>query len=188
MKIDTSIIPNFDALPEEAKAAILGMEFADAPDMSQYVAKSVFDKKASEAADLTKQLRSRMSEEEASKAKAAEDLAAIQRELEELRHEKAVTELTKKWMGVGYSEELATATARAMAAGEMDAVFKNHSKFLAEREKALKAELLRSTPTPPAGSGSKTITKEQFEAMDYSARSELFESNRELYNELNGGN
>ena len=42
MKIDTTLIPNFDALPEEAKAAILGMEFADAPDMSQFVAKSVF--------------------------------------------------------------------------------------------------------------------------------------------------
>ena len=57
MKIDTTKIPNFDALPDEAKNAILAMEFADAPDMSQFVAKSVFDKKASEAADLNKQLK-----------------------------------------------------------------------------------------------------------------------------------
>ena len=34
MKIDTSKIPNFDALPQEAREAITGMEFADPVDMS----------------------------------------------------------------------------------------------------------------------------------------------------------
>ena len=58
MKIDTTLIPNFDELPEEAKSAILEMEFAEAPDMSQFVAKAVFDKKASEVAELNKQLKS----------------------------------------------------------------------------------------------------------------------------------
>ena len=77
MKIDTNLIPNFDALPEEAKAAILGMEFADAPDMSQFVAKSVFDKKASEAADLSKQLKSRMTQDEQAAAQQAETLATM---------------------------------------------------------------------------------------------------------------
>ena len=34
MKIDTSKIPNFDALPKEARDAISGMDFADPVDMS----------------------------------------------------------------------------------------------------------------------------------------------------------
>lgn len=188
MKIDTTMIPNFDALPEEAKEAILSMEFDDAPDMSQFVSKAVFDKKASEAADLSKQLKSKMSQDEQEAAKQAETLANMQAELEALRQEKTVSDLTKRWMGVGYSEELATSTAKAMTAGELDAVFKNHAKFLADREKALKAELLKQTPTPAAGGASTNVTKEQFDEMDYSARMKLFDENRELYDELNGGN
>ena len=82
MKINTNLIPNFDALPEEAKEAILGMEFADAPDMSQFVAKAVFDKKASEAADLSKQLKSRMTQDEQAAVQQAETLASLQAELE----------------------------------------------------------------------------------------------------------
>ena len=71
MKIDTNLIPDFENLPEEAKSAIVAMEFADAPDMSQFVAKSVFDKKASEAAELSKQLKSQMTQEEQAAAKQA---------------------------------------------------------------------------------------------------------------------
>ena len=68
MKIDTSKIPNFDALPQEAREAITGMEFADPVDMSKYVEKAVFDRKASAAADLSKQLKSKMTEDEAAAA------------------------------------------------------------------------------------------------------------------------
>ena len=183
MKIDTTKIPNFDALPDEAKAAILDMEF-DEPDMSQYVAKSVFDKKASEAAELGKQLRSKMTQDEQLQAQQAETLAAMQAELETLRQEKAVTDMTKRWMGVGYSEELATATAKAMAQGEMDTVFKNHAKFLADREKALKAELLKSTPTPPAGDGEKKTTLDDFRKMSLAEKQKFATENPAAYNDL----
>ena len=112
MKIDTTKIPGFDALPDEAKAAIVAMEFEDVPDMSQYVSKATFDKKASEAADLGKQLRSRMTEEEVAKAKAAEDMANVMAELEALRADKAIGEYTTQFMGIGYSEDLAKETAK----------------------------------------------------------------------------
>lgn len=42
MKIDTSKIPNFSDLPENVRDAITAMEL---PDMSQFVAKSTFDKR-----------------------------------------------------------------------------------------------------------------------------------------------
>ena len=188
MKIDTNLIPNFDALPEEAKAAILGMEFADAPDMSQFVAKSVFDKKASEAADLSKQLKSRMSQDEQAAAQQAEALASMQAELETLRADKAISEYTAQFLAIGYDEKLAKSTAAALHKGDMVAMFKNHATFVSDRDKAMKAELLKSTPTPPAGAGAASITKEQFDEMDYSARMKLYTENKELYNELNGGN
>ena len=157
MKIDTTMIPNFDKLPQDAQDAILGMEFADAPDMSQFVSKSVFDKKASEAADLGRQLKARMSEDELAKVKAEEERAAMRARIEELERENKVSEFTSQYLGIGYSEELAKSTAIALQKGDMSTVFKNHTIFTNDREKALRAELLKATPTPPAGSGTGAI-------------------------------
>lgn len=188
MKIDTSKIPNFDTLPEDAKAAIIGMEFADAPDMSKYVAKSVFDKKASEAAELGKQLKSKMSEEEQAAAKAAEEREAIMAELEQLRAEKLVDQHTAKFLGLGYDENLARETAAALAKGDTEVVFKNHAKFIADREKALKAEILKSTPTPPAGDGAEKKTREDFKKMSLAEKQAFARENPEMFNEFIGGN
>ena len=188
MKIDTNLIPNFDALPEEAKAAILGMEFADAPDMSQFVAKSVFDKKASEAADLSKQLKSRMTQDEQAAAQQAEEMAAMRAELESMRAEKAISEYTAQFLAIGYDEKLAKSTAAALHKGDMTAMFKNHALFVAERDKAMKAELLKSTPTPPAGDGDKGPSKEAFQKMTLAEKQKFAAENPDAYNTFYGGN
>ena len=62
MKIDVTKIPNFETLPDDVKTAITGMDII--PDMSGYVEKAVFDRKASEASSLSKQLREKMTEDE----------------------------------------------------------------------------------------------------------------------------
>ena len=63
VKVDTSKINGFDALDENAKKALAGLEVeVPEPDYTGYVKKEVFDKKASEAADLSKQLKSKMTE------------------------------------------------------------------------------------------------------------------------------
>jgi hypothetical protein len=184
MKIDTNLIPNFDELPEEAKAAILGMEFADAPDMSQFVAKAVFDKKASEAAELSKQLKSKMSQEEQAAAKQAEALAAMQAELENLRADKAISEYTAQFLALGYGENLAKSTAEALHKGDMATVFKNQAVFVAEREKSMKADLLKSTPVPPAGNGEKAPSKEEFKKMNLVEKTKFAAEHPDLYKEF----
>ena len=187
MKIDTTLIPNFDELPEEAKAAILEMEFAEAPDMSQFVAKAVFDKKASEAAELSKQLKSRMTQDEQAEAKRAEALAAMQSELESLRADKAISEYTAQFLALGYGEKLAKSTAEALHQGDMATVFKNQATFTTEREKALKAEMLKNTPVPPAGNGEKGPSKEEFKKMSLAEKAKLATENPEIYKEFYGG-
>ena len=188
MKIDVTKIPNFETLPEDVKTAILGMDFVDAPDMSQFVSKATFDKKATEAAELSRQLRAKMSEDELAKAKADEDMAAIKAELEQLRAEKIIGENTAKFLELGYDSKLAQATAMAMANGEMDLVFKNHAKFLADREKALRAEILRDTPTPPAGDGTNTVTREDYSKMSLADKAKFAEENPDKVKEFYGGN
>ena len=187
MKIDTKQIPNFDTLPDEAKDAILAMEFADAPDMSAYVLKSTFDKKASEAAELNKKLRERMTEDEVQAAKAAEEQAAIMAELEALRAEKKVAVYVNSYLSMGYEEKLAKSTAEALAKGDMDTVFKNQKTHADAREKALRTELLKGTPSPAPGKSEVGKTKEEFTKMTLAEKARFAEENPEAYKEFYGG-
>ena len=189
MKINTNQIPNFDALPDEAKNAILNMEFADAPDMSQFVSKSVFDKKASEAAELSKQLKSRMSEEEAKAVKDAEEREALLARVEELEREKTMNTYINSCLALGYDEKLAKATAEALVKGDIDTVFKNQKIHNEVREKAIRSELLDTTPAPSGGgNGDGTMTLEKLRAMSAKERYEFSQNNPEEYKTLYGGN
>ena len=187
MKIDTTQIPNFDSLPEDVKNAILDMDIGDAPDMSQFVAKHVFDKKASEAAELSKQLRSRMSEEEAKATKEAEERAALLARVTELEKEKTITGYTNSFLSLGYDEKAAKATAEALASGDMDLVFINQKKHIETREKLLRAELLKETP-PPAGGKSVTKTREDILKMTLVEQVKFAQEHPEQYKEIFGGN
>lgn len=188
MKIDINMIPNFENLPEEAKAAILAMEFADAPDMSQFVAKSTFDKKASEAAELGKKLRERMTEDEAKAIAEAEEKAALIARVEQLELEKAVTGYTASYLAMGYPENLAKSSAEALAKGDNETLFKNQKLHADAREKALRAELLKETPAPPAGKPESGMKKEDFKKMTLAEKNKLYQDNPDAFNEFYGGN
>lgn len=187
-KIDTSKISGYDTMSVEEKLAALEAMELEEPDLSGYVKKDVADKYASEAAGYKKQLRDRMTEDEATKAKAAEDMEKIMAEVETLRAEKAIGEYTTQFMGIGYSEELAKSTATALQKGDMATMFKNHSKFVVDRDKAMKAELLKSTPTPPAGEGTKGMTREEFSKLSLDEKAKFATENPEKYKEFYGGN
>lgn len=183
-KIDISKIEGYENMTSEEKLAALEALELPEPDYTGFVKKDVADKYASEAANYKKQLRERMSEEEAAKAKAAEDMAAVMSELETLRTEKAVSEYTTQFMGIGYDEALAKSTATALQKGDMAVLFKNHAKFVAENEQRLKAELLKGTPTPPAGDPSGTFTKADFQKLSLLEKQKFATENPEQYKEF----
>ena len=66
---------------DEKVTALLGLQIPDAVDLSGYVAKSVFDTKATEAANLSKQLKAKITEAET----ATGALTTAQAELETLK-------------------------------------------------------------------------------------------------------
>lgn len=152
-------IENYENMTTEEKLAALE---AYEPDMSQYVAKSVFDKKASEAAELGKQLKARMTEDEAKKAQDAADRAALEARVKELETERMVNGYVTAYLAMGYDEKMAKSSATALANGDMDTVFKNQKAFAEAREKDLRAELLKQTPPPAAGNGEGAMTKEAY--------------------------
>ena len=178
-------IENYENMTVEEKLAALE---AYEPDMSGFVAKSAFDKTASELAAAKKSIREKMTEDEAKAAKDAEDRAALEARVKELEHERAVNGYMAAYTAMGYDEKLAKATAEALANGDTKTVFENQKAFQATREKALRAEILKATPAPSAGAPTTGVTKEAFDAMGYKERAALFNENPELYNQLNGGN
>ena len=178
-------IENYESMtPEEKVAALEAYE----PDMSGFVSKATYDKASSEAASYKKQLREKMTEEEAKATKAAEEHAALLERVAQLEHEKAVGTYTTAYIAMGYEEKLARSSAEAMANGDTETVLKNQKVHLENREKALRTELLKQTPPPAAGASTTGITKEAFDAMSYKERVALFNDNPELYKQLNGGN
>ena len=187
MKINTNQIPNFDELPEETKNAILEMEIAETPDMSDYVSKVTFDKTASDLAAAKKALREKQTDEEAKAQKEAEERAALLARVQELEKEKTITGYTNSFLSLGYDEKTAKATAEALATGDMDLVFINQKKHAETREKLLRAELLKETP-PPVGGKVVTKTREDILKMTLAEQVKFAQEHPEQYKEIYGGN
>ena len=150
MKIDVSKIPNFDSLPEETKTFLSNYEIK--PDLTGYIPKAQFDKTASELADVKKQLKARMTEEEKKEAERLAAEQALKEELEKLRKAQALSENKARFLGLGYDEKLALETAQALVDGDMDKVFANQQIHIENVKKAERAAGVANDPTPPAGS------------------------------------
>lgn len=171
-------IENYENMtPEEKVAALEAYE----PDMSEFVPKSIADKHASEAASYKKQLREKMSEDEALKAKEAEERAALEARVKELENERAVNGYVNSYLAMGYDEKLAKSSAQALAAGDMATVFANQKTHAESREKTLRAELLKQTPTPPNGGAPAAMTKEKLRGMSLDEKQKFATENPEAY-------
>lgn len=164
-KIDTSKIEGYESMtPEQKIAALEGFNNPD-PDYTGYVKKETFDATASELAALKKKAKDQLSEEERKATEAAEKLANMEKELADLRKEKTISEYKAKFIAQGYTEDLADATAKAMADGDTTTVFANQQKFLDEYAKKIKADALKGTPKPPAGGGGDGMTLEKLKKL-----------------------
>ena len=178
-------IENYENMtPEEKVAALEAYE----PDMSGFVPKDALDKATSEAASYKKQLREKQSDEEAKAQKDAEERAELVARLEQLEHEKAVNGYVNSYLSMGYDEKTAKASAEALAKGDMETVFANQKIHNENREKAIRAELLKETPRPEGGSPDGGMTLEKFKKMSDKERYEFSVANPEQYKTLYGGN
>jgi hypothetical protein len=153
-KIDVTKIGGYDKMtPEQKLAALEAFEYDDnASEVERY--KNAVSKANSEAAEWKKKHNALLSEEEKKKQDDVDSLSKMQKELEDLRKDKTVSEYKAKFLAQGYAETLASETAQALAEGDTAKVFANNQKFLEEYAKNLKADALKKTPKPPAGSGS----------------------------------
>lgn len=189
-KVDITKIEGYEGMtPEEKIKALEAYEIEDVkPDYSGYVKKDVFDKTASELAGVKKQLKEKMTDDEAAKQKEQEEREELQSKYEKLLHDSEVSKNKAELLALGYEEKLADDTAEAMVTGDLEKVIANQKKHLEAVEKKVRAEALKDTPKPTGDGDSKTMTLEKLRGMTPSERYTYSQEHPEEYKELYGGN
>lgn len=189
-KVDITKIEGYEGMtPEEKIKALEAYEIEDVqPDYSGYVKKDVFDKTASELAGVKKQLKEKMTDDEAAKQKEQEEREELQSKYEKLLHDSEVSKNKAKLLALGYEEKLADDTAEAMVTGDLEKVMANQKKHLEAVEKKVRAEALKDTPKPTGDGDSKTMTLEKLRGMTPSERYTYSQEHPEEYKELYGDN
>ena len=136
----------------------------------------------SEVAKYKELLKSKQTEEETRAQEIKETMERLERENKEWEKKFAVSENTKELMGIGYDAELASKTATAMFDGDMKSVIANHRSFIEAKEKAIRSELLSSTPYPTGSSVVNPMTREQILAIaDTEERQAAIAEHRDLF-------
>ena len=161
-KIDISSIQGYESMtPEEKIQALEGFEF-DSPEAAEIVKlKEAVSKANSEAADYKRKLRARLSEEEANAAQEAEAKEQMQRELEQLREEKAISGYTASFLALGYDEDVAKESAAALYRQDYATVFEHQKIFAENIKKRAATELLKSQPELTHGAAVTAATAEE---------------------------
>lgn len=182
MKVDTSTIEGYaEMTPEQKLAALEGMEIAD-PDYSGYVKKDVFDKTASELAKLKKDNLAKLTEDERAKQERDEELQKLRDRNAELERMNTIAKYKAQYLAMGYDDALASETAQAWADGNAEKVIANTAAHIAAHDKQVKAGMLGEMQKPPAGSGTKTLTREEIMAVkDTAERQRLIAANPNLF-------
>jgi hypothetical protein len=184
-KIDVSKIEGYAEMSAEEKLkALEDYEYDDGTsEIERY--KSATSKANSEAAEWKKKHNALLSEDEKAKQEKADYIAKLEKQNAELLEERDVAKYKNELLATGYSDELATETAKALFSGDVSTVLKNQAKFVTEQKKAVIAESVKNTPTPPVGNdGGKTLTKEEFSKMSLAEQMAVYEKTPDLYNEL----
>jgi hypothetical protein len=184
-KIDVSKISGYAEMSAEEKLkALEDYEYDDgASEIERY--KNATSKANSEAAEWKKKHNALLSEDEKAKQEKADYIAKLEKQNAELLEERDVAKYKTELLATGYSDELATETAKALFNGDVSTVLKNQAKFVTEQKKSVIAESVKNTPIPPTDNGNgNVITKEQFKKMSLSEQMKVYNDTPELYNEL----
>lgn len=189
MKIETSTIENYANMTAEEKVSALENFDYDDHSADSENWKKQFDNASHEIATLKKKAKELETQANDGEQTANKQLEELQATVAKLEKEKSISDLTAKFVSTGYSEELAKKRAEAQLNGDFDTAFETEKQFNEEREKSLKAELLKNTPTPKNVSGAKPseMTLEKFRKLDPIARAQFSTDYPDEYKALYGG-
>ncbi len=113
----------------------------------------------------------------------AEKEAEREEQFQKLLRENTITKFEKNFLALGYPADLAAKAATAQCDNDTDELFSIQQTFIEAKEKAMKADWMKSMPKPPAGNDDCPVSKEQFRKMKYSERVAFKQKYPEMYKE-----
>ena len=166
---------------EEINAALEGVELPTDNSAEIERLKNALSKSNSEAADFKKQLREKMTAEEAKAKEEADKLADLQSKYDALFKESTIAKNKARLLGLGYDDALASEVAEAMTEGDTDKVFAAQKKHIEAVEKKIRADILKDTPKPTGGSGKAKSADDILKITDIAERQAAIAENIELF-------
>ena len=155
---------------EQKLAALEGLDKPEAPTPDKEIEryKQAASKANSEAADYKRKLAEKMTEDERREAERAEELAKLKEEVAESRRRETVAQHKARYSALGFTDDLASTAAEAMANGQPEEMFNAFKTFLDGHDKSYRDQLMRGGSNPPAGTNTEpetTFTVEQIKNM-----------------------
>lgn len=174
----TSQEPDYKAELDKLKADYAKLQGENAKQ------KTAIDKATKEAADYKKQLRANQNQDEQEKADAQERIETMERELNELKKNKAIAEISKSVMAfVGDASASDTIAGHLYGADNVDEAIMALSDAWAAKEKQLKAQYSKIT-APAGGSSAPSTTKEDVQKMSLMERINWKKEHPDEYKEM----
>ena len=170
---------------EEINSALADLTFHTDSDFTNL--KNNISKLTSECKEWKTKYQSTLDAGELAKQQAEEDRKTMLEELNTLKRDKNIADLKSQFLGIGYSEELASDTAIATLDGNTAKVLENQKKFADELVANTKKDLIKDNPKPQGTSntsGSGAMTREAFMKLSPSQKSDFIANHREEYNEI----
>ncbi len=181
---------------EEINAVLANRQFVDPATLPKSVEKTVFDKTASELAKVKKELNDLKTTQMTDDEKVNAAIAKADSREKEFTAKLNRLDVEKLFVAEGLTEADYAELIDDIVSEDADKTMKLAKNVLAmvksqksAAEKALKAELLKKTPKPPAGEGDdKPMTLADFRKLSPQERYDFSVKNPEEYKKLYGGN
>lgn len=189
MKVDVSSIEGYAEMSAEDKVkALESFEYNDnAEELKRY--KDANSKANSEAAEYKRQLKALQEKASEGSSESEKQLAELKGQIETLQKEKNIADRKASFLafGSGMTDENAMKAAEAFTNGDSESFFNTMKSFIAEHDKAFKAELLKTTPRPDSEGGkAPEMTKEKLSKMSLAERMAFANKYPDEYNKLYG--
>lgn len=181
---------------EEINGILANKQFVDPATLPKSVEKSVFDKTASELAKVKKELNDLKTTQMTDDEKVNAAIAKADSREKEFTAKLNRLDVEKLFVAEGLTEADYAELIDDIVSEDAEKTMKLAKNVLAmvksqksAAEKALKAELLKKTPKPPAGEGDdKPMTLADFRKLSPQERYDYSVKNPEEYKKLYGGN
>ena len=138
---------------------------------------------SADASEWKKKYQATLSEQEKAAEEQADATAAMQKELEDLRNERNIANHKSQFVSIGFEENLAEESAKALNEGNIAKVFDGIRKFVESHDKAMAEKAMLNNPTLPGGNSTKTVTREEFNNMGYREMAAFKAEHPDLYAE-----